>query len=106
MMSRRTVLCNAALAGGISFAPGQLRAGQFEGDAGFWYPEETDPHERTFMQWPVNPAIHPDADFLYDLQGSIADIANSIVDFEPVVMLAAARHHRAIRARVSGKVEL
>ena len=76
------------------------------GASGFWYPEETDPHARTFMQWPVNPAVHDDPDFLYDLQGTIADIASTIAEFEPVVMLAAARYHKAIRKRVAGNVEL
>lgn len=106
MMSRRRVLGSAAVAGGMSLLPHQLRAEQSAGGAGFWYPEETDPHERTFMQWPVNTSVHSDPDFLYDLQGTIADIANTIADFEPVVILAAARYHRAIKSRVSDKVEL
>lgn len=106
MMSRRGVLRNAAMAGGMALLPSQLHAAQSAKSAGFWYPEETDPHERTFMQWPVNTTVHTDPDFLYDLQGTIADIANTIADFEPVVMLAAARYHRAIKKRVSNKVEL
>ncbi|MBK4214726.1 agmatine deiminase family protein [Paracoccus caeni] len=106
MVTRRVVIGSAAVAGGLSLAPRGLRAGQTARQAGFWYPEETDPHERTFMQWPVNREVHPDADFLYDLQDSIAEIASTIAEFEPVVILAAARHHRDIRARVSGGVEL
>lgn len=74
--------------------------------AGFRYPEETEPHERTFMQWPVSRRVYDDADFLYDLQDSIAEIASTIAAFEPVVMLAAAEHHRAIKKRVSGDIEL
>ena len=74
--------------------------------SGFWYPEETDPHERTFMQWPVSREVHSDADFLYDLQATIADIASTIAEFEPVVLLAAAEHHKAIKKLVSGAVEL
>lgn len=73
---------------------------------GYHYPEESDPHERTFMQWPVNPAVHDDADFLYDLQETIADIASTIAAFEPVVLMAAKQHHSAIRKRVSTEVEL
>ena len=105
MMTRRSLFRTAAAAGGLSLLPrGVFSAGA--GSAGFWYPEETDPHERTFMQWPVNPAVHDDRDFLYDLQDSIAEIASTIAEFEPVVMLAAAEHHKAIRKRVSRNVEL
>jgi len=105
MMTRRSLFRSAAAAGGLSLLPrGTFAAGA--GAQGFWYPEETDPHERTFMQWPVNPAVHDDPDFLYDLQGTIADIASTIAEFEPVVMLAAAKYHKAIRKRVSGQVEL
>jgi agmatine deiminase len=58
------------------------------------------------MQWPVSPEVHPDSDFLHDLQATIADIASTIAEFEPVVLLAAAEHHKAIRKLVSGQVEL
>jgi agmatine deiminase len=106
MMTRRSLFRTAAAAGGASLLPRRALAGGSARAAGFWYPEETDPHERTFMQWPVNRKVHDDADFLYDLQGTIADIASTIAEFEPLVMLAAAEHHKAIRKRVSGGVEL
>lgn len=105
MMTRRSLFRLTAAAGGLSLLPRRSFAGG-AGSQGFWYPEETDPHERTFMQWPVNPAVHDDADFLYDLQATIADIASTIAEFEPVVMLAAAEHHKAIKRLVSGQVEL
>ena len=106
MMTRRSLFRTAAAAGGVSLLPRGAFAGGSARAAGFWYPEETDPHERTFMQWPVSPEVHPDADFLYDLQATIADIASTIAEFEPVVLLAAAEHHKAIRKLVSGQVEL
>lgn len=105
-MPRRALLKLAALAGGLSVFSGTADAKTTARSAGFWYPEETDPHERTFMQWPNNQKVYDDPDFLFDLQGTIAKIANAIVDFEPVVMMAAAEHHKAIRKRVSSKVEL
>ncbi|WP_374632707.1 agmatine/peptidylarginine deiminase [Paracoccus sp. (in: a-proteobacteria)] len=105
-MSRRSLLGAAAAAGGLSFWGRGAQAREGAGKAGFWYPEETDPHERTFMQWPVNRRVHDDPDFLADLQGCIADIANAIAGFEPVVMMAAAEHHKAIRKLVSDRVEL
>ena len=106
MMSRRSLFAAVAAAGGLSFWGRGAQAREGAGASGFWYPEETDPHERTFMQWPVNRKVHDDADFLADLQGCIADIANTIAEFEPVVMLAAATHHKAIRKLVSASIEL
>ncbi len=108
MMTRRQTLLGAAAAAvGLSM---QTRRGQAEGSsaraAGFWYPEETEPHERTFMQWPVNLVVYDDPDFLDDIQKTIAKIANTIAEFEPVVMLAAAKHHGAARKLISQKVEL
>ena len=105
MMTRRKLFRAAAATGGLALLPGGAYAAG-AGAAGFWYPEETDPHARTFMQWPVSRMVYDDADFLYDLQETIADIASTIAAFEPVVMLAAAEHHKAIRKRVSGQVEL
>jgi agmatine deiminase len=105
MMTRRS-LFRTAVAGGMSLLPrGAMAAGSAH-DAGFWYPEESDPHTRTFMQWPVNTAVHEDPDFLYDLQATIGNIASTIAEFEPVVLMAAAKHHKAIRKLVAGNVEL
>ncbi|MEJ5020450.1 agmatine deiminase family protein [Ochrobactrum vermis] len=108
MMTRRqTLLFAAAATAGLSIQSLRGQAGSSSArSAGFWYPEETEPHERTFMQWPVNPAVYDDPDFLDDIQKTIAKIANAIAQFEPVVMLAAARYHRAVRKLVSRNVEI
>jgi agmatine deiminase len=103
MMTRRALIRSAAASGGLSLLPRRTFAG---GTPGFWYPEETDPHERTFLQWPVNPAVYDEADFLFDLQTTIANLASTIAEFEPVVLMAAATHHNAIKKRISGRVEL
>ena len=106
MMTRRSLLRTAVVAGGLlPLSRSALASGSARG-AGFWYPEETDPHERTFMQWPVNRTVHDDADFLHDLQVTNASIASTIAEFEPVVLMAAAEHHKAIKKLVSGQVEL
>ncbi len=70
------------------------------------YPDEALPHTRTFMQWPVHPDVHPDRDFLDHLQRTIARIANTISDFEPVVMLAGAQHKAAAQKLLSPAVEI
>jgi agmatine deiminase len=106
MMTRRSLFRSAGAAGGASLLPRGAFAGGSVRAAGFWYPEEADPHERTFMQWPVSRQVYDDAEFLFGLQSTIADIANTIVEFEPLVMLAVAEHHKSIRKRVSSAVEL
>ncbi|GAB5487678.1 MAG: agmatine deiminase family protein [Parasphingorhabdus sp.] len=72
----------------------------------FWMPEERDPHERTFMQWPVSTIVHPDPVFLDMLQQSIADVANAIAEFEPVVMLMDKQFESAARKKLSDGVEV
>ncbi|WP_224815984.1 agmatine deiminase family protein [Hasllibacter sp. MH4015] len=53
-----------------------------------WHmPAEEERHDATVMQWPVSREVHPDAGFLRDLQIAIADIANTISEFEPVIVL-------------------
>ncbi|MEL6201617.1 MAG: agmatine deiminase family protein [Pseudomonadota bacterium] len=78
----------------------------FSTERRLFVPPEEALHEFTFMQWPVNANVHTDRYFLDDLQAKIADIANAIVDFEPVILAAAGEYHKSIRQRVSGAVEL
>lgn len=73
---------------------------------GLYVPPEEGPHELTFMQWPASRKVHPDQEFLDILQGTIADIANAIAMFEPVIMLADNSKHKQARKMLSSKVEL
>ena len=72
----------------------------------FSMPEESNPHARTFMQWPVSRKVHPDPVFLDMLQQAIADVANTIVAFEPVVMLMASTYGKRARRKLSDAVEI
>jgi len=72
----------------------------------YWLPEESGPHERTFMQWPVSRDVHPDPVFLGALQRTIADVANTIAEFEPVVMLMDGRYRLSAERRLGGHVEI
>lgn len=72
----------------------------------FWLPEEAGPHLRTFMQWPVNTEVHPDPVFLDMLQQAIADVANAISEFEPVVMLMDQRFKLAAQSKLGSAVEI
>ncbi|MEP2979159.1 MAG: agmatine deiminase family protein [Lentilitoribacter sp.] len=68
-------------------------------------PEET-AHELTFMQWPVSKIVHPDRYFLDDLQETIADIANAISEFEPVILLMGAEYKARAQKLLSSNVEI
>lgn len=93
------------------FVAGSLAAGVVPGFAGaetdgFYVPAEEVPHERTIMQWPVSRQVYDDAYFLDMVQATIAEIANTIADFEPVTLLAGKEHHAHIRKQVSAQVGL
>ena len=74
--------------------------------AGYIVPAEELSHTRTFMQWPNNRKVYRDRGFLRMTQQTIADIANTIVEFEPVVMLADKAEHGRIRKLISENIEL
>lgn len=103
-MLRRTLLKSALALAGTALQPGGRAAAS--DIAGFYLPEESLPHERTFMQWPVNRQVHPDPVFLGMLQQSIADIANTIAQFEPVVMLMENEHEASARKKLSDAVDI
>jgi agmatine deiminase len=106
MLSRRSFLHGAAALSGAGLFAQRGFAATGAASAGFFYPEESMPHERTFMQWPVDTAIHSDATFLETLQKTISMIANRISDFEPVVMMMAKDHEQAARKLLGQKVEI
>ncbi|WP_085309728.1 agmatine deiminase family protein [Planktotalea arctica] len=67
---------------------------------------EDGPHEATFMMWPASRAVHPERAFLDILQSTIADIANTIAAFEPVILLAAPSDQARAKQMLSAKVTL
>lgn len=74
--------------------------------SGLIVPPEEDRHERTFMQWPVNRKVHPEKAFLDILQKTIADIANTIVEFEHVTILVAKEDQKRAKTLISNKIEI
>ena len=56
--------------------------------AGFRMPLESEPHERTFMQWPARADIYGSQRALDAVREKIALIAQAIAKHEPVVVLA------------------
>ena len=73
---------------------------------GYYVPPEDAPHQCTFMQWPVSRRVYPRRSFRDATQRTIARIANTIAEFEPVTMLAAKPHHADARAMLSDRVTL
>ena len=73
---------------------------------GFRAPEESSPHERTFMQWPSSIHVYGYSEDLRAAQGKIALIANAISKFEPVVMLADGKIHDRLRSHLGENIEL
>ncbi|WP_136658973.1 agmatine deiminase family protein [Nitratireductor sp. XY-223] len=107
-MTRREFLGSTAA---VTFAPAAFASGGgADGDsterASFYMPEESLPHLRTFMQWPASRTVHPDRQFLRILQETIADIANTVAEFEPVVMLMPQASEEAARRLLAGTVEI
>lgn len=68
-------------------------------------PLESEPHERTIMQWPVNLDVYDKAS-LRRVQRAIARIADTIVRYEPVAMLVGSADAASARALLSSDVEL
>jgi agmatine deiminase len=66
-------------------------------------PPEWDPHERTIIAWPSRDERWDDVD---EAAAEVAEIANAVVQFEPVTVLADPAHAADARALLSGDVEL
>ena len=109
MMSRRTLLGSmiGSMSGGF-FAAGTAHAEGMTSAkvAGFRMPLESDPHERTFMQWPALTSIYGSQDDLDAVREKIALIASSIARFEPVVLLARQDQAEDAKHWVKGNVEV
>lgn len=112
MMNRRQVLqAGAALA----FSGGFARRAVAQSEEGpmntsvpqsdFRMPLESEPHERTFMQWPTNLQAYGGHRWLRQTQANIALIANAIVRYEPVVMLASVKEREKLRKLLDRAVE-
>lgn len=73
---------------------------------GFRVPAEEARHQRTFMQWPVFAPVYGKGRFLRQTQATIAEIANTIAEFEPVTLLASRDQHAKALKLLSDQVEL
>ncbi|MEO1024141.1 MAG: agmatine deiminase family protein [Pseudomonadota bacterium] len=101
-MNRRDLLSR----GGALAASGFFGKAKAMAESGLYVPPEEAPHQRTFMQWPVDRRVYRDQVFLDMVQQTIAEVANAVAEFEPVTMLAAASDHAMARSKLSSKVTL
>ncbi len=105
-MTRRTVLKSTLAATAVAGFNLNANAATGASANGYRYIDEAARHALTFMQWPVNQTVYDDAQFLRQLQKTLANVASTIVEFEPVVMLMAAEYQTAARKLLSTKVEI
>jgi agmatine deiminase len=110
MMTRRNLLAKTfnGLAA-LHLSSGSSMAGDTSStvkSAGFRFPLESDPHLRTFMQWPSRKSIYGSMDALNEVREKIALIANSIAMFEPVIMLARPEQMADAQEQLKADVEL
>ncbi len=109
MMSRRSVFRTffSSLSGGLFASNGALSEDMKSAKAaGYRLPLESDPHERTFMQWPAIKSIYGSQDDLDAVREKIALIASTIAQFEPVVLLARPEQADDAKHWVKGNVEI
>ena len=98
-MRRRDLLLGAA-------ALGIGAKGSAMAQTPLYVPPEEAPHARTFMMCPSSMPSFGHKGFLRRTQQTIADLANTIAQFEPVVVLAEAAQHATARKWLSADVSL
>lgn len=109
MMSRRTLMGSllGSLSGGFVSSHAARSSDMTSAKAaGYRMPLESDPHERTFMQWPAVKSIYGSQDDLDAVREKIALIASTIAQFEPVVLLARPEQAEDAKHWVKGNVEV
>ncbi|MEM7168597.1 MAG: agmatine deiminase family protein [Pseudomonadota bacterium] len=72
----------------------------------YFAPAEEAPHARTWLCWASTPSIYGGGRYFEDLQESLARLARSIAEREPVTMLAGQEHHATIRDLCGQNVEI
>lgn len=105
-MNRRNMLKMGAGMAGWGLFGGKAMAQGSAAAAGFYRADESLRHERTFMQWPVSNAVYGGSGLLAPVQRTIASIANTIAEFEPVVMLMDKKHQDQARSLLGKAVEV
>jgi agmatine deiminase len=105
MMSKRSFIATAlgTLAGAFGARAAEMASAK---SAGYRMPLESEPHTRTFMQWPALKSIYGSQNHLDAVREKIALIANTIARFEPVVLLARPEQVEDAKRWVKGAVEI
>ena len=108
MISRRQLLSVSGALMGVIWMDCDLQIANARSQqrAVFRMPEKSARHTHTFMQWTVNRVVHPDATFLKDRQQAIAYIANTVAQFEPVVLLMHREFALSTRRKLAENVDI
>lgn len=112
MMTRRQFSMTSLLLGASAMFEHAASAGRdpkprtSARSAGFRMPLESEPHTRTFMQWPSRASIYGSPKSLDAVRSRIAMIASAIAKFEPVVLLARPEHEAAVRKHLGEGVDI
>ena len=101
-MDRRSLIKTGIGAAAAGLLPGCGEAGPV---SGYHMPLESEPHERTLMQWPVSLDVY-DKKGLAAVQASIALIANTISRYERVSMMVGARQAASNLRLLSKDIEI
>lgn len=106
MITRRSTM-KTTLAGLMAIATSRSAFAQLSARAaGFRMPLESEPHLRTFMQWPAVKSIYGSQADLDAVREKIALIANTIAKFEPVVLLARPEQAEDAKSYLQNGVEI
>jgi agmatine deiminase len=105
MMSRRGMM-GSLLGAALPWCAAHAGQAASAKAAGYRMPLESDPHERTFMQWPAVKSIYGGQEDLDAVREKIALIASTIARFEPVVLLAREEQADDAKQWVKGNVEV
>ena len=76
------------------------------GAADYRVPLESDPHERTFMQWPSRSGLYGSQKALDAVRSKIVLIAQAISSFEPVVVLARTEQRETATHALGSAIEV
>lgn len=104
-MSRRQALRAALLAavGGALSGCRSSAGGAAASPAGWRMPDESHPHQLTYMSWPTRQIWESDIE---GVRADIAGIARAIAEFEPVVLLAGEPDVKAAQKACGSGVEV
>ncbi|OYK80467.1 hypothetical protein CbuD7D7780_04145 [Coxiella burnetii] len=72
----------------------------------YYMPEESAPHQRTWMQWPTSISIYESSSYLTDVRKDLSQVARAIAQFEEVFMLTSSKDIKIAQKLCGPNVQL